>query len=214
MYVEYSKIDDKVYVTDEKNNIKEFDNTNNFETIVMLNNEKCASDDRIKEEKDSQKKYKRYRNFIGGLSVASLTNAFVSMAASHDSVSPILTGALVATSFATVGVMHGLVKTFDKKISKIKIYQKALDKEINYELSKGKKVRVNENERGIIDNNRSSLRLTYDKYELMHQVIVNDYHNNGRITFPLFEEREKRIFKTMIEEEIKNQSNKVKVKEI
>ena len=214
MYVEYSKIDDKVYVTDDKNNVKEYDNTNNFETIMMLENEKCASNNRIKEERNSQKKYKNYRNFIGGLSFISLTNSFVSMASSNDHVSPILTGALVLTSFATIGVMQGLVRTFDKKINNIKIYQKALDKEINYEISKGKKVKVSENERGIFDNNRSSMKLTYDKYDLMHQVIVDDYRNNHKITFPLFDEREKRIFKTMIEEENKKQSKKVKVKEI
>lgn len=214
MYVEYSKIDDKVYVTDDKSNVKEYDNTSNFDTIMMLENEKCASDGRIKEERDSQKKYKNYRNFICGLSFISLTNAFVSMVSSHDHVSPILTGALVVTSFATVGVMQGLVKTFDKKIDNIKIYQKALDKEINYEISKGKIVKVNENERGTFDNNRSPMKLTYDKYDLMHQVIVDDYRNNHKITFPLFEEREKRIFKFMIEEENKKQSKKEKVKEI
>ena len=213
MYVEYSKIGDNIFVTDDKGIVRRFDNTNNFDNIIVLENEKCSSDNRILEEKKSQKKYKNYRNFICVLSGVSFTNAIYLSTLKEGSISPILTGALVLTTFATAGVMHGLVKTFDKKIKNIKIYQKALDKELKYELSKSKRVISKENEKGFIDNQYSPLKLTYDKYDLMHQVIVNDYNTNGKVTFPLFQEKEKRIFNTMIEEECKTISKR-KVKEI
>lgn len=213
MYVEYSRFGDSVFVKDEKGIIKRFDNTNNFQDIIVLENEKCSSDNRILKEKKSQKKYKNYRNFICGMSFVSLTNAIYLSTVKAGSISPILTGALVLTTFATTGVMQGLVKTFDNKIKNIKIYQKALDKELKYELSKSKRVISKEKEKGFIDNQCSPLKLTYDKYDLMHQVIVNDYNTNGRVTFPLFDEKEKRIFNTMLEEENKIISKR-KVKEI
>ena len=51
MYVEYSRFGDSVFVKDEKGIIKRFDNTNNFQDIIVLENEKCSSDNRILKEK-------------------------------------------------------------------------------------------------------------------------------------------------------------------
>lgn len=213
MYIEYSKIGDNVFVTDDKGITKRFDNTNNIETILALENEKSASDLRIDKEKEEQKKFKRYRNFISFLGGISLTNNIVLAATGHN-VSPVLGGALLAGYGATFGLTQGLVKKFDNKIKEINIYKKALDKELKYELSRKKIVNSKVNEKGTIDYKKSQFYLTYDKFNLMNNVIQTDYQMYGKVTCGAFTDREKRIYNTMIEEEMKSHSKKVKVKEI
>lgn len=213
MYIEYSKIGDNVFVTDEKGVTKRFDNTNNIETILALENEKSASDLRISKQREDQMQFKRYRNFIFFIGGLSLTSHFVLAVTGHD-VSPVLAGALLAGYGATFGLTQGLVKKFDNKIKEINIYKKALDKELKYELSRKKIVNTEVNEKGTIDYKKSQLYLTYDKFNLMNNVIETDYQINGKVTCGAFTDREKRIYNTMIEEEIKSHSKKVKVKEI
>lgn len=213
MYIEYSKIGDNVFVTDDKGITKRFDNTNNVEAIIALENEKSASDLRIDKEKEEQKKFKRYRNFISFLGGISLANNIVLAATGHN-VSPVLGGALLVTYGVTVGVTHGIVKKFDNKIKEINIYKKALDKELKYELSRKKIVNTEVNEKGTIDYKKSQLYLTYDKFDLMNNVIQTDYQMYGKVTCGAFTDREKRIYNTMLEEEMKSHSKKVKVKEI
>lgn len=157
--------------------------------------------------------FKRYRNFIFFIGGLSLTSHFVLAVTGHD-VSPVLAGALLAGYGATFGLTQGLVKKFDNKIKEINIYKKALDKELKYELSRKKIVNSKVNEKGTIDFKRSQFYLTYDKFNLMNNVIQTDYQMYGKVTCGAFTDREKRIYNTMLEEEMKSHSKKVKVKEI
>lgn len=215
MLIEYSKIGDSVFVTDDKGNVKRMDNTDNFHSIVMLENELVNSDQRIDEKMKEQKPYKSYRSILAlGGSLPIIRTAILLANGHTNSFSPLLTGTLLITYGVSTGIMTGIIHSYDTKIKNIKLYKKALNNEIKYELSRGKKVVSRENEKGFIDNKKSSMRLTYDKYDLMHNVIVEDYLNNGYVQIPIFNEREKRIFSYMVKEEIKNKTKKNKIKEI
>ena len=211
MYIKYSKIGDSIFLTDEEGNVHRKDNVDNIESIVMLENELDNSDLRIENELVDQKKYKRIRNTV--LCVGSLTilNSSISLATRAGTVSPVLLGSCVLSTVAGVSMISGIVNTINKNIKNIKVYKEALNKELNYKISKSNKVVSSENINGDISNDKNEFKLTYDKYDLMHESIVSDYKQNGSIKCPLFNESEKRIFSFMIEEEFKN---KRKVKEI
>lgn len=218
MNIEYSKIGDSVFITDQDGNVSKRENVDNIERILVLENVKEKMDEKIKRQRKEQKKYRRQRNVFLAISAVPLINNVTLMATGHgDGVSPYLTGALVLTSGFTSLVMTGLAHTFDDNIKRINICKKALDTEIKFELSRSNKVNSTENVEGNLDI-KTTYDLIYDTYDMLHDTIIEDYKQNGKVTCPVFDEVERRVFSTMAKEEILKDTNikgkKVKVKEI